>query len=57
MLVTSRPVSGFIIFGSLTTTDLASRGRNGFAFATADVVTFSGFDGVVARAAAESASW
>ena len=34
-----------------------SRGRSGFACATADVFAFSGFDGVVTRAAAESATW
>ncbi len=34
-----------------------SRGRKGFACATADVFAFSGSDGVVTRAAAESATW
>ena len=37
--------------------DTVSRGRNGFTCVTAGAFAFSGFDGRVAPAAAESASW
>ena len=45
VLVAWRPMSGFASSGRLATPGLrVSRGRTGFACATADVVAFSGFD-------------
>src|SRR5262249_19252368 len=55
-LVTSRSVSGFAQSGRLTT-PTACNEAEGFAFAMADVFAFSGFDGRVAPAAAEFATW
>ena len=56
MLAASRAVSGFAFSGRLAIPICVTRPR-GFAFATADVFAFSGFDGRVAPDAAESASW
>ena len=58
VLVAWRPMSGFTSSGGLATPRLrVSRGRTGFAYATAGVVAFSGFDGRVTPDAAESATW
>ena len=58
VLVAGRPMSGFTSSGRLATPRLrVSRGRTGFAYATAGVVAFSGFDGRVTPDAAESATW
>jgi hypothetical protein len=58
VLVTSRPVSGFTQSGRMATPILRNEAESGSRFRiTADAFAFSGFDGVVTRAAAESASW
>ena len=56
MLVASRAVPGFTKSGRMAIPICVTRPRE-FAFATADVFAFSGFDDWVTPAAAESASW
>jgi len=58
MLVASRPVSGFTQSGRMAAPTLRNEAESGSRFRiTADAFAFPGFDVVVTRDAAGSASW